>query len=191
MRKVLNLPQDAVRHYEHLMTLSAGHSALRELPRYATIDSWSVVFDAHYEMQIKICSSDCAYPLWCEAVLFKDGRQVACTDSESELSGEWILADGEDQFVVEVVPVTRYISLGRLNTLVDRYKGMVTLSKQESFDALKRMADIHSIELPSVRDGQWKVVYRNKTGVVYECSCCGHLDMGTSAFCVCGARMKD
>lgn len=37
--------------------------------------------------------------------------------------------------------------------------------------------------------GKWKVVYQNKVATVYECSICGHLDFGTSDYCICGAKM--
>ena len=37
--------------------------------------------------------------------------------------------------------------------------------------------------------GKWRVAYKNKQATVYECSECGHLEFGTSAYCVCGTRM--
>ena len=40
-----------------------------------------------------------------------------------------------------------------------------------------------------VRHGEWKVVYSNNMGTVYECSECGHLTFGTSDYCICGAKM--
>jgi len=42
---------------------------------------------------------------------------------------------------------------------------------------------------PTVR-GKWRVVYRNKIATVYECTCCQHLTLGTSDYCICGAKME-
>lgn len=39
--------------------------------------------------------------------------------------------------------------------------------------------------------GEWKVVYRNKVAAVYECSNCGHLQFGTSDYCICGTKMNE
>lgn len=39
--------------------------------------------------------------------------------------------------------------------------------------------------------GEWKVVYRNKVATVYECSNCGHLQFGTSDYCICGTKMNE
>lgn len=40
-------------------------------------------------------------------------------------------------------------------------------------------------------EGEWVKVYQNKKAIVYECSNCGHLTLGTSDYCICGAKMKD
>lgn len=39
-------------------------------------------------------------------------------------------------------------------------------------------------------EGEWKKVYQNNKAAVYECSRCGHLTLGTSDHCICGAKMK-
>lgn len=44
-------------------------------------------------------------------------------------------------------------------------------------------------DVVEVMHGTWVKVYRNKTAIVYECSCCGHLTLGTTDYCICGARM--
>lgn len=44
-------------------------------------------------------------------------------------------------------------------------------------------------DVVEVRHGEWKVVYRGRSATVYECSKCGHLEFGTSEYCVCGAKM--
>lgn len=40
-------------------------------------------------------------------------------------------------------------------------------------------------------EGEWVKVYQNDIGTVYECSRCCHLSIGTSDYCICGAKMKD
>ena len=40
-----------------------------------------------------------------------------------------------------------------------------------------------------VQHGKWKAFYSNNIGIVYECSECGHLTLGISDYCICGAKM--
>ena len=49
--------------------------------------------------------------------------------------------------------------------------------------------NIPTADVEVVRHGEWKVVYSNNMGIVYECSECGHLTFGTSDYCICGAKM--
>ena len=49
--------------------------------------------------------------------------------------------------------------------------------------------NIPAADVEVVRHGEWKVVYSNNMGIVYECSECGHLTFGTSDYCICGAKM--
>lgn len=46
-------------------------------------------------------------------------------------------------------------------------------------------------DMQKVKHGEWKVVYRNKVATVYECSNCGHLQFGTSDYCICGTKMNE
>ncbi len=48
---------------------------------------------------------------------------------------------------------------------------------------------ISATDVVEVRHGEWKSVYSNNMGIVYECSECGHLELGTSDYCICGAKM--
>ena len=99
--KYLKIPRKKIQNYERLMNLPKDHPDLEDFPKYALIESWNVRFDdPHYEMQIKVCSSGYADPLWSEAILFKDGQQVAYTEPESELGGEWTLTDDGAEFTV-------------------------------------------------------------------------------------------
>ena len=49
--------------------------------------------------------------------------------------------------------------------------------------------NIPTADVEVVRHGEWKAVYSNNMGIVYECSECGHLTFGTSDYCICGAKM--
>ena len=69
----------------------------------------TVAFGNGVEMDIKCCGvqfnegeSNLA---WTEAVLFKDGSQVCCTDPYDEYLGEWICEYNGDEYGVNVVAV--------------------------------------------------------------------------------------
>ncbi len=103
--KYLRLPRKAIKEYERLMNMPKDHPDLEDFPKYALIKSWEIRFDnPRYVMEIKICSSGYADPLWSEAILLRDGKQVAFTEPESELDGEWTLLDDGAEFTVFVVP---------------------------------------------------------------------------------------
>lgn len=103
--KHLRLSREEIERYERLMNLPKDHPDLEDFPKYALIESWYVKFDdPRYEMQIKVCSSGYADPLWSEAILLKDGQQVSYTEPESELGGEWVLMDDDAIFTVMVEP---------------------------------------------------------------------------------------
>lgn len=68
----------------------------------------TAVFENGYEMDIKVSGVqyDCpggSNSAWSEAVLFKDGCEVACTDPGDDLLGEWELEHDGCVFVVNVV----------------------------------------------------------------------------------------
>lgn len=49
--------------------------------------------------------------------------------------------------------------------------------------------EIVPADVAEVKHGEWKIVYQNEKATVYECSECNHLTLGTSDYCICGARM--
>lgn len=68
----------------------------------------TVSFEDGYEMDIKVCGVQYegeggSNAAWSEAVLFKDGCEVACTDPGDDLLGEWELEHDGNTFVVNVV----------------------------------------------------------------------------------------
>lgn len=63
--------------------------------------SETAVFDKGYEMDIKLCSADDG-GYWTEAVLFKNGSEVCCTEPCDDFFGEWELED-DNVYVVKIV----------------------------------------------------------------------------------------
>ena len=91
----LAIPKSIINKYNNLMSVETLNYEQNDIPRYETIESWTVNFGNGYEVDLKVCSSDYGNPLWCEAVLFKDGCERSCTDVEEVLDGDWYLnADG-------------------------------------------------------------------------------------------------
>ena len=98
--KTLFIDTDDVQNYQALMLAGANTEGF---PRYTTIQSWTVDFGEGYEADLKVCSSDIGDPLWSEAVLFFNGAEVSCSETCSELCGEWFLhADGRE-FIINVM----------------------------------------------------------------------------------------
>ena len=69
---------------------------------------YSCQLSDRYEADIKCCGvqyregeSNLA---WTEAVLFKNGCEVCCTEPSDQFEGEWILHDGDNTFTVIVEP---------------------------------------------------------------------------------------
>ena len=76
------------------------------LPEDSTI-YYTTVFDDGMEMDVKCCGvqhldddNNCA---WTEAVLFKDGSEIARTEVSDDLLGEWICYYNDTQYVTDVV----------------------------------------------------------------------------------------
>ena len=91
----LIISEATIHKYNSLMSVKSLDYEHNDMPRYETIASWTVDFGDGYEIDLKVCSSDDGDPLWCEAVLFKDGCERSCTDVEEVLNGDWNLnADG-------------------------------------------------------------------------------------------------
>lgn len=124
--KYLRLPRREIMGYEALMSLPKGHPDLEGYPKYALIKSWTKRFDNPlYEMEIKVCSSDHGDPLWCEAVLFKDGQQVAYSEPEAELAGDWTLLDNGAEFTIHVIPEGTLLSS-------EKYRGRIRHLKNKA-----------------------------------------------------------
>jgi rubrerythrin len=68
--------------------------------------SETAVFDDGYEVDVKLCGvryeEGGDNTPWTEAVLFKDGCEVTCTDVSDEFFGEWRLETDDETYVVFV-----------------------------------------------------------------------------------------
>lgn len=62
----------------------------------------TAVFDNGFEMDIKCCGcrNDVA---WTEAVLFRNGSEVACTEPCDEFIGVWECTNDKDSYIVNIV----------------------------------------------------------------------------------------
>ena len=63
------------------------------------------------------------------------------------------------------------------------------VSHIDAVDIAEAIEEIPAADVAKVRHGEWKAVYSNNMSIVYECSECGHLALGTSDYCICGAKM--
>lgn len=103
-------------------TIRIAQSKLDKINRYLTVEPVdeyeclgedltivaTVKFDNDIEMDIKCCGvqyqegeSNLA---WTEAVLFKNGSEVCCTEPCDEFEGDWELECDGDKYVVHVEP---------------------------------------------------------------------------------------
>jgi len=63
--------------------------------------SHTAKFDNGIEVDVKLCGVDDGYP-WTEAVMFKNGSEVCCTEVCEEYLGEWEFEYNGDQYIVYV-----------------------------------------------------------------------------------------
>lgn len=61
----------------------------------------TVKFQDGLKMDIKCCGCD-EESSWTEAVLFKDGKEVACSEVEEAYLGEWVLEYGGNEYTANV-----------------------------------------------------------------------------------------
>lgn len=102
----LYISDDTIEKYNRLMSCKKLDYKKHAIPLYATIASWTVDFGEGYEVDLKVCSSQDNDPLWCEAVLFKSGCEVTCSEVENELGGDWRFEANGITFIVNVQPLT-------------------------------------------------------------------------------------
>lgn len=68
--------------------------------------TYTAKFDDGYEMDIKCCGVQYeeggVNTAWTEAVLFKNGSEVCCSEPSEGFFGEWTLETNGDEYVVNV-----------------------------------------------------------------------------------------
>ena len=106
MEKTLHISKEIIDKYNQLMQPTDGivDYEKNDIPRYATIDSWTVDFGDGYEVDIEVCSSNYNDPLWCEAVLFLHGSEVCRTDVSDTLDSKYWFFSEPKKFIVYVKP---------------------------------------------------------------------------------------
>ena len=69
--------------------------------------SKTAVFDNGFEMDIKCCgvqyNEEEPNLAWTEAVLFRNGSEVCCSEPADEFLGEWECTNDTDTYIVNVV----------------------------------------------------------------------------------------
>ena len=82
---------------------------------------YAINLDSSYCMVVRICGvqylpAEDNRP-WCEAILYENGMEVACTDATGEFFGEWKIAYKGEEFVVRIereqLKNTTYIGYAR------------------------------------------------------------------------------
>ena len=63
---------------------------------------WSASFGNGFEMDIKLCGAN-EETAWTEAVLFKDGFEIGCTDCMDEILGMWEIDYDNVAYITNVV----------------------------------------------------------------------------------------
>jgi hypothetical protein len=59
-------------------------------------------FGNGFEMDVKCCGTQ-EGPAWTEAVLFKNGSEVCCSEPDEDFFGDWTLECDEDTFITHVI----------------------------------------------------------------------------------------
>lgn len=63
---------------------------------------WSASFGNGFEMDIKLCGAN-EETAWTEAVLFKDGFEIGCTDCMDEILGMWEIDYNDVAYITNVI----------------------------------------------------------------------------------------
>lgn len=98
----LPLPTETVGEYNRLMQVKELDYKENNIPRYSTVDRWTVNAGDGYEIDVKVCSSNDGDPLWCEAVLFRYGCEETCTDVCDKLDEEYELETDDIRILLTV-----------------------------------------------------------------------------------------
>lgn len=100
---ILYYPQEDLEELNNLMQAREVDYAKHGIKPYSTVIRWSVSFIGGYEMDVMVCSYQDGTPLGCQAVLFLNNDEVACTDIEMRIDKEWSLSHNGRIFTVALV----------------------------------------------------------------------------------------
>lgn len=102
--KILELPVSEIAKWNDLMDAEFVNYDTWGFAPYSTVFWRTVTFDDGFEMDLKVNTSrKDDGDVWCEAVLFApEGFEVAHSDVDWELDGEWSLWHDTDEYVVQV-----------------------------------------------------------------------------------------
>ena len=106
-KKTITVPKEVADRIEKAIDWKIGDNEDARLTEDETI-TYTARFDDGVEVDIKCCGCEVDEFLeengaWTEAVMFKDGCEVACSDVEEEFFGEWELFHGKEKYCVDVV----------------------------------------------------------------------------------------
>lgn len=102
-REVLYFPREDLEKLNNLMQAEEVDYGKHGIKPYSTVIRWSVAFLDEYEMDIMVCSYQDGTPLGCQAVLFLNNKEVACTDIEERIDKNWTLSHNGRTFAVTLI----------------------------------------------------------------------------------------
>lgn len=115
----INIP---TKKYEELAGLFETTEGRDDIPRYATVHSFTKVVSPTLELDAKICSSDVGDPLWTEIVLFKNGSELCHSEVGGELDEPLELEQNGVRYVVQFVKpedTTAYVHQKPVDVSID------------------------------------------------------------------------
>ena len=106
MEQTITISKETLGRYNSLMQSDSVDYEVQGIDRFACVDCWTAEFPDGYAVDVRVCSSDNKLnePLWCEAILFKDGGECSCTDVFDTLNRMWELNDDGKEFIVHIIP---------------------------------------------------------------------------------------
>lgn len=103
--QVVHLREIAIKDakkYERLLSYKRPNYEKWGIEKYSLYRCWTVGFGDGWQMDLKICSSAPNVALFSEAVLLHYGQQVAYTEPQDSILGEWELEGNGQTFKLTV-----------------------------------------------------------------------------------------
>ena len=90
------------------------------------------------------------------------------------------MAEYVDKALLAAEKLSKYMTVMEVNTKEHGKQTVVAVDDLQYLPAT---------DVEKVKRAKWIKVYSNSKAVIYECSNCKHLALGTSDYCICGAKM--